>query len=334
MIEFSVVIPVYNVAPCLKRCLDSLRTAADKTMSCAEFICVDDGSTDGSSQILDEYRVKDARFVVVHQENQGASVARNVGIDHVRGIWLSFVDSDDVVSPDYFKAFECVPEKGDITFFPITFQWPTGVFKTVGLLEPKFVEGAEAVAKTIWHLVKNEADEDVFAYMVNKFIRADLIRENRVRFVQGLSLSEDEIFLFEVAKNAESVALMPASVYRYMVNHTGLSSSRNRPCMWLFELYRKIGDKDNRIDFKRAAYIRAYVLLQEAMIRQCSWAACKSYAAFSRTVVQYLTGGLPMFGFARRVARVPVRVGVAFCVLRLVVARLARIARKVASCFA
>lgn len=94
---FSIIIPVYNVAPYLRECLDSvlLQTCTDW-----EAICVDDGSTDGSGVILDEYAARDARFRVIHQANAGVSAARNAALKAAKGVWVLFVDADDVVHPD------------------------------------------------------------------------------------------------------------------------------------------------------------------------------------------------------------------------------------------
>ena len=91
---FSIIIPVYNVAPYLRECLDSVLA---QTFTDWEAICVDDGSTDGSGTILDEYAVKDKRFRVIHQRNAGVSAARNAALDHATGEWLCFVDADDKV---------------------------------------------------------------------------------------------------------------------------------------------------------------------------------------------------------------------------------------------
>lgn len=91
--KFSIIIPVYNVDPYLRECLDSVLS---QTFSDWEAICVDDGSTDGSGAILDEYAEKDARFRVIHQKNAGVSAARNVALDCARGEWIGFLDADDV----------------------------------------------------------------------------------------------------------------------------------------------------------------------------------------------------------------------------------------------
>lgn len=99
--QFSFVVPVYNVAQYLREFMDSVLSQTETNW---EAICVDDGSTDDSGVILDEYAAKDDRFVVVHQTNAGVSVARNVGLDHVRGDWFFIVDPDDVLSSDYIST--------------------------------------------------------------------------------------------------------------------------------------------------------------------------------------------------------------------------------------
>ena len=93
----SVVVPIYNVAPFLRECLDSL---VGQTLAEIEVICVDDGSTDGSGDIAMEYAEKDCRFSVVRQENQGLSAARNKGMSLARGDYVCFLDSDDWLSKD------------------------------------------------------------------------------------------------------------------------------------------------------------------------------------------------------------------------------------------
>ena len=95
---FSIIIPVYNVAPYLRECLDSVLA---QTFTDWECICIDDGSTDGSGAILDEYAAKDSRFRVFHQQNAGVSAARNKGLDEAQGEWVCFVDGDDAIAPNW-----------------------------------------------------------------------------------------------------------------------------------------------------------------------------------------------------------------------------------------
>ena len=93
---FSIIIPVYNVAPYLRECLDSVLA---QTFSDWECLCVDDGSTDESGAIIDEYAQKDPRFRVFHKKNGGVSSARNLALDNVKGEWIGFLDGDDVLAP-------------------------------------------------------------------------------------------------------------------------------------------------------------------------------------------------------------------------------------------
>lgn len=97
----SVVVPVYNVEPYVAECLDSVLAQTYRNI---EVIVVDDGSTDGSPAICDQFAEKDHRFKVVHKANGGLSSARNAGLTESRGEWIAFVDSDDYVSPVFVEA--------------------------------------------------------------------------------------------------------------------------------------------------------------------------------------------------------------------------------------
>ena len=98
--KISVIIPVYNTAPYLKRCLDSVLGSTYRNL---EVICVNDGSTDESLSILEHYQELDDRIVVITQNNRGLSAARNTGMAQATGAFLSFVDSDDWVHPQMFE---------------------------------------------------------------------------------------------------------------------------------------------------------------------------------------------------------------------------------------
>lgn len=97
----SVILPVYNVAPYLRRSVDSVISQSYKNM---EIILVDDGSTDGSSEICDEYKKKDNRIIVIHQANGGLSDARNKGLNTSSGEWIAFLDSDDWIHPSMYET--------------------------------------------------------------------------------------------------------------------------------------------------------------------------------------------------------------------------------------
>ena len=115
MAKISVVVPVYKVEKYIHRCVDSI---LNQTYADFELILVDDGSPDNCPAICDEYAERDARIVVIHQKNGGVSVARNTGLDWVfansNSRWLSFIDSDDWVHPQYFELLVCAAEKFNV----------------------------------------------------------------------------------------------------------------------------------------------------------------------------------------------------------------------------
>ena len=103
--KISVIIPVYNAEKFLRHCLDSIIYQTHENL---EIICIDDGSTDNSPQILQEYASKDSRIIIEKQQNQGASVARNRGIDLANLEYLHFVDEDDWLNLSLFTDFASV----------------------------------------------------------------------------------------------------------------------------------------------------------------------------------------------------------------------------------
>ena len=108
MPKISVIVPVYNVEKYLRKCIESI---LNQTFREFELILVDDGSTDSSGKICDEYALKDSRIKVIHKENGGASSARNAGLDVAKGEYIGFVDSDDWIEMDmYGELYRLIKE--------------------------------------------------------------------------------------------------------------------------------------------------------------------------------------------------------------------------------
>ena len=100
--KFSIIIPIYNADKYLSQCLNSLLKQTEKDF---EAILIDDGSSDKSPSICDEFAKKDAHFKVIHQKNKGVSEARNIGLKTAQGEWICFVDADDKVEPLWLENF-------------------------------------------------------------------------------------------------------------------------------------------------------------------------------------------------------------------------------------
>lgn len=110
-VKISVIVPVYNVKRYLRSCLDSILSQSFRDM---EIICVDDGSTDGSGEILDEYSCKDDRIRVIHKENGGYGRAMNAGIDEAKGEYIGIVESDDAILPDFYETLYRTVKDNDL----------------------------------------------------------------------------------------------------------------------------------------------------------------------------------------------------------------------------
>ena len=121
----SVIVPVYNVAPYLEQCLDSIVNQRYRNL---EIILVDDGSTDESGAICDRYAEQDGRIQVVHKENGGQSSARNVALDMMTGEWVLFVDSDDWIELNTLELlFEQKDERADLVEFGVNLVYSNNI---------------------------------------------------------------------------------------------------------------------------------------------------------------------------------------------------------------
>lgn len=109
----SVIVPIYNVEEYLSTCIESILNQTYKDL---EILLIDDGSTDNSGKICDEYAKQDHRCIVIHQLNKGEAEARNTGLDHATGEYISFIDGDDYIHPQMFEILHEALQKGDYDF--------------------------------------------------------------------------------------------------------------------------------------------------------------------------------------------------------------------------
>ena len=210
----SVIVPVYNVEKYLGECLDSLMAQTCREI---EIVCVNDGSTDRSMEILERYAKKDERIKVISQENGGLSAARNTGLRHAQGKYVCFIDSDDLLVPEAVAEMLEKAEDGGLDV--LQFNWSL-------LFEDKALESEFADWKRTCHR-KREYPEvmsgpELFARMheaddlrpnaVMQFFRREFLEENGLGFYDGI-LHEDELFTFRVMMTAKRAAHTPRAYY-------------------------------------------------------------------------------------------------------------------------
>ena len=191
----SVIIPVYNVAPYLREALDSV---VHQTYSNLEILIVDDGSTDGSGEICEEYR-SDDRVQVIHQENRGLSAARNTGLDRAAGEYIAFLDSDDAWRPDFIeKMLEAMENMENVDITACRYEiHQRRLDSTWKKIEPTAAKGFYGREKALRAL----ADGTINVSVWNKLYRRELWK--KTRFPEGHNYEDiDTTYrIFDICKH-------------------------------------------------------------------------------------------------------------------------------------
>lgn len=206
MVDISVIVPVYNAEKYLEACLDSLVNQSKKEI---EIIAINDGSKDGSLDILNRYAEEYSDLIkVMSQENQGLSVTRNNGIKCANGKYVFFVDSDDVVKLDVLeKLWEKVEEfEYDVIAYDVELIYPkkTVIVKS-GILEDK---------KSLTKLDKIDLFKNMYCVAWNKLYKRDLFDDENMLFTQGIWF-EDVLVLHKLIPNLKSIAHINFAGYEY-----------------------------------------------------------------------------------------------------------------------
>ena len=233
-IKISVVLPVYNVANYLRKCLDSL---VNQTFKDFEVICVNDGSTDLSLSILEGYSLSDSRFKIITQENQGLSGARNTGIDQVEGEYVLFVDSDDWLEENALEVlYEHVKGfSSDITMFKFKYynenteEYSEGPFTNLEVIDPSFFTGNFYYMDVIDIIFK------ISHAPFNKLYKTSFLKENDAKFLYG-SYYEDLEFFYMVFLKAKKVSVLPEYLYYYRIRDQSISTSGDEGSFDIFNI--------------------------------------------------------------------------------------------------
>ena len=211
MPKISIIVPVYKVEKYLRRCLDSI---VNQTFTDWECILVDDGSPDNSGKICDEYAEKDERFRVFHQKNAGVSAARNKGIDEARGEFVNFVDSDDWVDSSLLETTIEYAKDYEIVFWGNYNCLEDGNIVAHIPKESSCINNDEK-ENELYHLKNNIERFEYFGYTWNKMFRMSVIRNHSIKFIEGLTLREDELFTMEYCQYITSLKVISAPLYYY-----------------------------------------------------------------------------------------------------------------------
>ena len=209
----SIIVPVYNTASYLSRCIESL---VNQTYSDLQIILIDDGSTDESGAIANEWQTKDPRIEVYHQTNKGQSAARNVGLQHARGEYIAFVDSDDYIDNNYFST---MLQAADDT---------TDCVQT----------GYRRVKQDGEH-IKAYHPKHFYQYTspCMRLYRRAFFDQHQLFFQEGM-IYEDVVFSIDLWLAHPVYKMMPYCGYNYTLNTTSTTSSKRPEAEK--ELYRQL----------------------------------------------------------------------------------------------
>lgn len=226
----SVIVPVYRVEKFLPQCIESV---LNQTFTDFELILVDDGSPDRCPAICDEAAERDARVRVIHQANQGLSAARNAGIEAARGAWLSFVDSDDYIAPQFYEKLYQTAQRTDADCVMCSVQ---NVDESGKPIDSALMRVADEV-KTGQEVLRKIGRDDVTPYLTawNKLYRRKLF--NTLRYPAGRQ--NEDVFVFaELFCQVQRAVCVAEPLYFYRKRIGSIMNSvvtlRNLDEMWAY----------------------------------------------------------------------------------------------------
>lgn len=265
MTKISVIIPIYNAESFLNECLVSIQ---EQTFSDYEAWLIDDGSTDNSGTICDNFAANNKLFHVIHKKNGGVSSARNAGLEKVNGEWICFIDADDTVEKEYLSTlYQFANMQKDILIIQ--------GFKTFlpdnTYIDKRFTNqlyNSSEIYKTFQDLNINRC-----GYPFGKLYNAEIIRHHHLRFVESIHYAEDVMFMLTYLTHCSAIQTVEGMNYNYYIRKNIQSLSKR---IFVFEseyacyqLYlKRIGELKQRFNLTETSLRKVYNVISEYLIRR------------------------------------------------------------------
>lgn len=216
-IKVSAIVPVYNTEKFLEKCIRSIMS---QTLKEIEIICINDGSTDNSLEILKKLQKEDKRIIIIDKKNEGASKARNIGIEEARGNFLCFIDGDDWIEKDMLEKMylEAKKKKLDLVITGVKVIKGDRVIKKDNndeLLDEKIYTGNEYLEL----IIKGSS-----CVVWNKLIKRKIIIENNIKFNEKIFFNEDYNFICKLSEKIKKVKKLEGLYYCYRIGENNGSS--------------------------------------------------------------------------------------------------------------
>lgn len=255
----SVIIPVYNIKRYLSECLESV---VHQTYKNIEIILIDDGSTDGSGEICDDYDKKYSNIKVFHLKNSGVSAARNYGINQANGDYLTFVDSDDVIDKNMIEKLVNCMELYDIQLAVCSYSY---MYKDYII---------DAHLSKVGFLSREQVKNELFltnsirGFSVNKIFVTDIIKNNNLKFDSKIKICEDLLFVFNYVSYIANAYIFDDSLYYYRMRISSASNYITKRDLTVFDAIVRMNEIDDKVydymnDFYTYLYFKYYKLIRK-----------------------------------------------------------------------
>lgn len=218
MPKISIILPVYNAEKTVSHIIDSIIV---QTFEDWELLIVNDGSTDDSRVIIDEYAENDPRIRVFHKENGGVATARQVGVNHARGIYSIHADSDDWVEPTMLEELYCTAVEKDADIVIADYILEKDGKSTICIQRP----GSYDPKEIMYEILTGR----LFGALWNKLLRTSLYKAYDAKFFEGINYSEDVLLLSQILRNTTvKVSYHAKGYYHYFLNSESITNRMSK----------------------------------------------------------------------------------------------------------
>lgn len=244
-IKVSIIVPVYNIEQYISNCINSLTS---QTYTNIEIVLVDDGSSDNSGIICDEFAQKDKRIIVIHKKNEGVAIARLAGFEKSTGDYITFVDGDDFIATDTIEKLliPVIKHHVDMTCCSYNIQNNEDIYPAnyiiCGLLN---IEQKNKFIATNYLYDDQLGHSSIPIFLVTKLIKKDFVKKGLLAGM-GLWWGEDQVASFSILMQISSMYILNECLY-YYVRHEGQATQVYKRSLWDNQLcaYKRYEDIDN-----------------------------------------------------------------------------------------
>lgn len=314
MAKVSVIIPVYNAEKYLKQCLDSV---IGQTLKDIEIVCVNDGSTDQSPQILEAYAEKDSRIKVIHKENGGPVSAKKAGVVAANGEYVGYVDSDDWIETDmYERLYEKAQEYGgDIVASGLFRQFSESTVKVKNTIAEGIYDRDALIKQMLPYMLYNGIyyQMGVRPNLVNKLFRRELLISAQMNVPETITNGDDTAVTYPCIQNAHKVILTDEIYYHYRQHDSSISKTAGNESdiSSVRALYRHLREEFIRDGFADIMTPQLNAYISNILVQRCFYIYDKEGESFSAfgggikctdTVAVYGAGnfGRQVYGYAKK----------------------------------